>query len=121
MEEYLGHVTRAGFGMVEIRSRRPFRVLDHARYQLDSDLLLESIEVLAIKAPTPEDGPCIFAGEAVIYVGPETSFDDRRGHIVQRDIPLSVCRKTAAAFRAMNRDDIIVTAPTWHYAGGGCC
>ncbi len=121
MEEYLGHVTRAGFGTVEIRSRRPYRAFDRARYQLDSDLLLESIEVVALKTPVPEDGPCIFAGEAVIYVGPEASSDDGRGHDVQRNIPLPVCRKTAAAFRAMKRDDIIVTPPTWHYAGGGCC
>jgi hypothetical protein len=40
---------------------------------------------------------------------------------VLRDVPLGVCRKTAARFRALHRGDLIVTAPTWHYAGGGCC
>lgn len=38
LDEYLGWVTRAGFGTVEIRSRRPYRVLDRVRYGLSRDL-----------------------------------------------------------------------------------
>lgn len=121
LDDYLGHVVRAGFGTVEIRSRRPYRVLDRGRYGVDADLLLESVEVVAVKGPVPGDGPCVFAGETVIYVGGEEAFDDGRGHLVQRDVPLGVCRKTAAALRALGQDDLIVTAPTWHYAGRGCC
>ena len=41
--------------------------------------------------------PCVFAGETVIYVGEEEAFDDRRGQVVQRDVPLAVCRKTGGA------------------------
>ncbi len=121
LAEYLDHLVNAGFGTIEIRSRRPYRVLDRWRYATSEDLLLESIEVVAVLNPAAPDGPCIFAGESVIYVGEESSFDDQRGHRVERDIPLAVCRKTAAQLRALGRPDLIVTEPTWHYGGGGCC
>lgn len=121
LENYVQKIVAAGFGTIEIRARRPYRVLDRKRYGVDRDLLLESVEAVAIKGPVPEDGACVFAGETVIYVGGDGAFDDRRGHVVARDVPLAVCRKTAERFRALKRDDLIVTAPTWHYAGGGCC
>ena len=121
LDEYLGAVVRAGFGTLEIRSRRPYRVLDRRRFGVEADLLLESVEVVAIKGPVPPDGPCVFAGETVIYVGEADAFDDGRGHIVARDVPLAVCRKTASALKQLGNADLFVTPPTWHYAGGGCC
>jgi len=121
LDEYLGALVAAGFGTIEIRSRRPYRVLDRKRYGLECSLMLETVEAVAVNAPVPDDGACIFTGETAIYVGEQEALDDGRGHIIQRDVPLSVCRKTARAFRDMGRDDVIVTAPTWHYAGGGCC
>lgn len=121
LPEYLDRIVAAGFGTMEIRARRPYRVLDRKRYGVDRDLMLETVEVVAVKTPVPDDGACVFAGETVIYLGDEDHFDDGRGHLVQRDVPLSVCRKTARRFRDMARDDLVVTPPTWHYAGGGCC
>ncbi len=121
LRRYVERIVRAGFGQVEIRARRPYRVLDRARYGVEQGLLLETVELVAVKSPIPPDGPCVFAGETVVYVGPEDSFDDGRGHAVVRDVPLPVCMKTAAWFRGLQRGDLIVTPPTWHYAGGGCC
>jgi SAM-dependent methyltransferase len=121
LNEYLDALVAAGFGTIEIRSRRPYRVLDRKRYGLERSLMLETVEAVAVNVPVPDDGACIFAGETAIYVGEQEAFDDGRGHVIQRDVPLSVCRKTARAFRDMGRDDLIVTAATWHYAGGGCC
>jgi len=121
LREYLDRIVAAGFGTVEVRARRPYRVLDRRRYGVDRDLMLETVEAVAVKTPVPNDGACVFAGETVIYVGDEECFDDRRGHVILRDVPLSVCRKTAENFRKMSREDIRVTPPTWHYAGGGCC
>ena len=121
LSAYLDHVVRAGFGTIEIRSRRPYRVLVRRRFGVDEDMLLESIEIVAAKTPVPPDGACVFAGETVIYVGEEEVFDDGRGHVVQHDVPLAVCRKTAGNLRRLGRPDLIVTEPTWHYAGGGCC
>lgn len=119
--EYVDALTDVGFGTVEVRSRGPYRVLDRKRYGLEEDLLLESIEVVAIKDPTPVDGPCVFTGCTAIYFGPQEQFDDHHGHVLTRDLPLSVCDKTAKALKALGRDDLIVTPSTFHYRGGGCC
>jgi ubiquinone/menaquinone biosynthesis C-methylase UbiE len=120
-EEYLNKIIGAGFGTIEIRERRPYRVLDQERYELQEDILLESMDIVAYKNPVPLDGACVFAGETAIYVGTEAFFDDGKGHVIQRDIPLPICRKTAADLRALKRKDLFVTEPTYHYTGGGCC
>jgi len=121
LDSYLEKIVAAGFGTIEIRARRPYRVLDRLRYGVPQDILLESVDAVAVKTPVPDDGACVFAGETVIFVGGQETFDDGKGHAVVRDVPLHVCRKTASRFRSLARGDLIVTAPTWHYAGGGCC
>lgn len=120
-DDYCRAITDAGFGQVEVRVRRPYRVLDRASYGLDRDLLLESIDVVAVNTPTPDDGPCVFTGRTATYTGAETSFDDGRGHTLPRGLPQAVCDKTAAALESLGRDDLLFTGSTWHYTGGGCC
>jgi SAM-dependent methyltransferase len=120
-DRYMAKLVAAGFGSVEVRARRPYRMLDTRTFGLDSPLLLETIEVCAYKVAAAADGPCIFTGRVAIYTGEDASFDDGAGHVLQRDLPLPVCDKTAAALAALGRDDLTVTEPTWHYAGGGCC
>ncbi len=120
-DEYVQQIVDAGFGSIEIRARRPYRMLDRARYGLDEDLLLESLEIAAYKVDVPVDGPCVFTGRCAIYTGPDHNFDDGQGHVLVRDIPLGVCDKTAGALAALGRDDLTITDSTWHYAGGGCC
>ncbi len=63
----------------------------------------------------------MFTGRTAIYSGLEETFDDGRGHILVRDLPVGVCDKTAAALAELGRPDLTVTGPTWHYSGGGCC
>lgn len=121
LPQYLQTIVSAGFGTIEIRARRPYRVLDKTRYDLGEHLLLESVEAAAIKDPIPNDGPCIFTGRTAIYVGEHDHFDDGKGHLISRDLPLGVCDKTANALADLERDDLIITPPTWHYAGDGCC
>lgn len=121
LDHYLEAIVTAGFGTVEVRARRPYRVLDRRRFGLPRNLLLESVEVVAIKDPVPDDGPCIFTGRSAIYVGDDDSFDDGNGHVLARDLPAGICDKTAAALAALGRDDLVITGPTWHYAGDGCC
>jgi SAM-dependent methyltransferase len=120
-EQYIDKIVEAGFGSAEVRSRRPYRLLDRGRYDLDRELLLESIEVCAIKVPVPGDGPCVFTGRTAIYTGPEATFDDGKGHVLTRDLPYPVCDKTAAALAGLGHPELTATDPTWHYAGGGCC
>ena len=121
LDEYVGQITDIGFGTVEIRGRRPYRVLDNGRYDVDEDILLETVELAAINDPLPEDEPCVFTGRVVIYTGDEEYFDDGKGHVVMPDVPLDVCDKTARCFEALDRKDIFVTQSNYHYGGGGCC
>lgn len=121
LEDYLQAIVAAGFGTVEIRSKAPYRVLDPERYGLDAPLLLESVELCAVKVPVPADGPCVFTGRTAFYVGADAYFDDGKGHVLTRDLPASVCDKTAEALSALGRADLFVTPPTWAYRGGGCC
>lgn len=119
-ERYVQHLVQVGFGQVEIRARRPYRLLDRQSYGLADHLLLESLDSVSFKVPIPEDGPCIFTGKTAIYAGTEPFFDDQAGHILQRGVPAAVCDKTAAKL-ANTVPDVLVTESTWHYDGGGCC
>ncbi|RMG81311.1 MAG: methyltransferase domain-containing protein [Bacteroidetes bacterium] len=121
LKEYIEMITSVGFGTVEIRARRPYRILSPNKYAVDEMIFIESVEVCAIKDPMPEDGPCVFTGKTAIYYGDEAFFDDQKGHILVPDQPLSVCDKTAQALATLGRDDIFISESTWFYDGGGCC
>ncbi len=119
--DYVKMLTNVGFGTIEIRSRRPYRVLSPNHYNTDELIYIESIEVCAIKDTMPEDGPCVFTGKAAIYFGNDDFVDDNKGHILLKNQPLAICDKTAAALAALGRDDIYISESTYHYDGGGCC
>ena len=119
--EYVKMLTDAGFGTIEIRARKPYRVLDPLHYDTEELIYIESIEVAAIKDPMPKDGPCVFTGKAAIFYGNSDFFDDKAGHILVKNQPLAICDKTAAALANLNRNDIYISESTFHYDGGGCC
>jgi SAM-dependent methyltransferase len=121
LDEYIRRLTDTGFGTVEVRARRPYRVLSPRQYPTDRLIAIESVEICAIKDPMPADGPCVFTGRTAIYFGDDDYFDDDKGHFLTRNQPLSVCDKTAGALAALGRDDIYLSAPTFFYDGGGCC
>jgi SAM-dependent methyltransferase len=121
LDDYVRRLTDIGFGTIEVRARRPYRVLAPQHYDTDRLIAIESVEICAIKDPMPADGACVFTGRAAIYHGREPSFDDGRGHVLMQNQPASVCDKTAAALAALGRDDLYLSAATWHYDGGGCC
>lgn len=121
INDYVKLLTEAGFGTIEIRARKPYRILDPKHYDTDEVIYIESIEVAAIKDPIPADGPCVFTGKAGIYYGDDDFVDDNAGHILLKNQPLAVCDKTAANLSALGRDDIFISESTYHYDGGGCC
>jgi len=121
LQEYLDMITSVGFGTVEVRAKRPYRVLSPNHYDTDEIIYIESVEVAAIKDPMPADGPCIFTGKAAIYYGKEELFDDDKGHVLLPNQPLAVCDKTAGALANLNRSDIYISESTHFYDGGGCC
>ncbi len=120
IEEYVKVLTDAGFGTIEIRARKSYRVLSPNHYPTEELIHIESIEIAAIKDPMPEDGPCVFTGKTAIYFGGEPYFDDKKGHVLLQNQPLAVCDKTAAALAELS-DEIHISESTWHYDGGGCC
>ncbi len=119
--EYIKKLTDAGFGTIEIRARKPYRILSPKDYATDELIYIESIEVAAIKDPMPADGPCIFTGKAAIYYGKDELFDDEKGHILLKNQPLAICDKTAGDLASLQREDIFISKSTFHYDGGGCC
>ena len=121
IDEYVKALTDVGFGTIEIRARKPYRILSPADYPTDELIYIESIEIAAIKDPMPADGPCIFTGKAAIYYGEESYFDDKKGHVLDKNQPLAVCDKTAQALADLGRNDIFISESTYHYDGGGCC
>lgn len=121
INEYIKALTDVGFGTIEIRARKPYRILSPNHYPTKELIYIESIEVAAIKDPMPSDGPCIFTGKAAIYFGNERQFDDGKGHVLLQNQPLAICDKTAKALASLGREDIFISESTFHYDGGGCC
>nr|WP_297787299.1 arsenosugar biosynthesis arsenite methyltransferase ArsM [uncultured Allomuricauda sp.] len=120
LKDYIKVLTDAGFGTIEIRGKRSYRVLSPNHYPTEELIHIESIEIAAIKDPMPEDGPCVFTGKTAIYFGNKEYFDDKKGHVLQQNQPLAVCDKTAAAL-SDSSNEIYISESTYHYNGGGCC
>ncbi|MFT7613458.1 MAG: SAM-dependent methyltransferase [Parvicellaceae bacterium] len=121
LKEYIDMVTSVGFGTVEVRAKRAYRILDPKNYATDELIYIESVEVCAIKDPMPEDGPCVFTGRTAIYYGDKEVFDDGKGHTLLPNQPIAVCDKTAGDLTALEMQDMYISGPTFHYDGGGCC
>jgi SAM-dependent methyltransferase len=120
LADYLAALTNAGFGRVDVRARFPYRYLSPLEHpELREGVMLESVEVAAYKVPDGPDGPLIHTGRTATYVGPGEKYDDGQGHTLPRGIPLPI--SDAAAARLGKRADIVLTPPTWHVKGGGCC
>ncbi|MBF2097940.1 MAG: arsenosugar biosynthesis arsenite methyltransferase ArsM [Gloeomargaritaceae cyanobacterium C42_A2020_066] len=120
-EAYVQQVVDAGFGQIEVRARRPYRVLDSLSYGLDQPLRLDSLDTVAYKVPIPADGACVFTGKTATYVGVKPYFDDQAGHRLERGLPAAICDKTARNLARQYADQVMITESTWHYQGGGCC
>ncbi len=119
--DYIKMITDVGFCTVEVRAKRPYRILDPKNYDTDKLIYIESVEVCAIKDPMPADGPCIFTGKTAIYYGSEEYFDDEKGHVLMPNQPMAVCDKTAGALASLRKEDIFISDSSWFYDGGGCC
>jgi len=101
LQQYLDMIAEVGFGTIEVRAKRAYRVLSPQHYATDEVIFIESVEVCAIKDPMPADGPCIFTGRTAIFYGGEEYFDDHKGHVLMQNQPLAVCDKTAGNLAAL--------------------
>jgi len=121
LSDYLKLLSETGFGTIEVRAKRPYRVLSPNHYNTDKLIYIESVEICAFKDPVPADGPCIFTGKTAIFFGKDHLFDDGKGHLLMQNQPLAICDKTAVDIASLGRDDIFISESTWFYDGGGCC
>ncbi len=121
LAQYIKRLTDTGFGTIEVRAKRPYRILSPNHFATNHLIHIDSVEICAIKDPLPDDGPCIFTGRTAIYFGNDELFDDGKGHAMTPNQPLAICDKTAGALLALERDDLYISASTWFYDGGGCC
>lgn len=121
LQQYIDMITSAGFATIEVRAKKPYRILDTGHYDTPENIHIDSVEICAIKDPMPSDGPCVFTGRTAIYYGTEEYLDDHSGHVLWQNQPLSICDKTASNFEGLNRDDIFISPSTYFYDGGGCC
>ena len=121
LKDYVNMLTDVGFGTIEIRAKRPYRILDPKHYPTEEMIYIESVEVCAIKDPMPNDGPCVFTGKTAIYFGDKEFYDDKKGHVLLQNQPLAVCDKTAAALSEKGQEKLFISPSTFHYDGGGCC
>jgi len=120
-DEYIHYLIEAGFGQIEVRARRPYRLLDTHSFDIDTPLMLESLDSVSFKVPIPNDGACVFTDKTAIYSDVDEYLDDRAGHILQRGNPLAVCDKTASKLAQKFPQEVMITDSTWHYNGGGYC
>lgn len=121
LQDYIAMLTEVGFATIEIRAKRPYRILAPEHYPTQEQIYIESVEVCAIKDPIPADGPCVFTGKTALYFGSEDFYDDGKGHVLLQNQPLAVCDKTAGQLAALDRKDLFISPATFHYDGGGCC
>lgn len=123
MEDYIAKIAEAGFSEIQIRARRPYRLLDQRTYHLEQDILLDTVELVAIKTEN-QQGLQTYLGEMAVYKGAEAAYTDASGKIFRRGVPVYVSHQAAETLRAAT--DFVVTEPDFHYPGHkpekpGCC
>jgi ubiquinone/menaquinone biosynthesis C-methylase UbiE len=118
-DEYLAAHHAAGLQQLVVRARRPYRLLTPAEFScLDGELLLESLELLAIKGPKVAALPDVHSGRCATYVGKGVWYRDDKFPF-PAGTPMQVSDRVAAELE--RRPDFRVTAATFHARGPGCC
>jgi SAM-dependent methyltransferase len=90
--DFLEQLEAAGFYGIEIEKweGKPFAVVDGIEFRS-----------LTITAKKGKEGPCMEAGQAILYRGPWKSVVDDDGHTFRRGVRTAVCAKT---FRIMTSE-----------------
>lgn len=110
---YIARLGDAGFGSVEVRARKPYRVLGPEQYATNRPILLESVEICAVKSPVAVDGPTVWAGQTAIYFGGEPAFHDGNGIHLPSNQPIPISLGDGTKLAKLGRPDIFLSEPTW--------
>jgi hypothetical protein len=95
----------------------PYRLLTPVEFpELEEEILLESLEVLAVKTGGPLPAK-VFTGRCAIYRRKGTVLRD--GFAFGAGTPVPVSNEAASALEA--DPDFLVTEPTYHARNAGCC
>jgi SAM-dependent methyltransferase len=118
-DEYLAALHEAGFSRIAVRARRPYRLLLPQEFpELDAPLLLESIDLLAVRGAGDGREPlAVFTGRTAINAGSEP-MELAHGLLLLPGQPVPVSDATAGELA--RRPDVVLTPPTFH-AEPGCC
>ncbi len=117
-DEYLAALAQAGFASVVVRARRPYRVLLPREFpELESALVLESLDLAAFRSGAPEPGLRVFTGRCAVYLG--RGRVEYGGSSFDAGIPLPVSDRTAAELA--ERSDFFISESTYHAIDPGCC
>lgn len=116
-EAYVAEIAAAGFGVVEVRSRKPYRVLERDAYGLDADLALDALDTVSRKvAPArPGDDAEVYTGRRAIYVGALDRLAVGGIELVRHQ-PRTVSDRLAQRLVARAERDVLLTPPTWRQA-----
>ena len=117
-EAYVAEIAAAGFGVIEVRSRKPYRVLERAEYGLEADLKLDALDTVSRKVASLAGS----GGDAEIYTGRRAVYVGRlerlsmEGNEFVRHQPRPVSDRLAHRLRARAERDVLLTPPTWRHA-----
>lgn len=119
-EDYVAEIAAAGFGVIEVRSRKPYRSLERVAFGLDADLALDALDTVSRKTG-PYGSVCeaeIFTGRRAVYVGPNDRIESG-GVELPRHLPIAVSDRTALRLQTRPEKDVLITPPTWRHAPVG--
>jgi SAM-dependent methyltransferase len=118
-DEYLRALLDAGFDQLVVRARVPYRLLLPSEHpELAAPILLESLEVLAVKLRARPAPPQVFTGRTATYRGSATHAE-RAGFTFARGVPCPISDGLAGALAA--DADFLLGEPTFHARSTGCC
>ena len=118
-DEYIARMEEAGFGRIVVRAKFPYRLLTPTEFpELDREILLESIEALAVKTPARAGRTDVFTGRYAVYRGTAPFVSVGAATFVM-GMPAHVSDALAAELET--RRDFLVTEPTYHARSPGCC
>lgn len=115
-EAYTDAIGAAGFGRIEVRTRKPYRILERATYGMDADLVLDALDTVSYKVAgeSTSGKAAVFTGRRAIYIGdaPQLVLD---AVTLQRHVPAAVSDLEAERLQLRSVGDVLLTPSTWRY------
>ena len=109
LADYIRRLTDTGFGTIEVRARRPYRVLSPRHYDTDRLIAVESVEICAIKDPVPNEAPASSPAAPRSITAPTNASTTPRPRAHAEPARVGV-RQDREALAALGRDESMCQA-----------